>query len=72
MPVSPIGGLKAPANVQANTLSGTASAHHKHGAHALKGSFAEVATNALGTVGQAHIAVANHIHATLNTLKQGS
>jgi hypothetical protein len=79
MSVPPIGGLSAPANIEPNSISTTAQTHHKHGAHALKGSFAEVASNALGTVGQAHLAVSNAVHtassmvhAALNNLKASS
>jgi hypothetical protein len=76
MTVPPIGGLGAAANIQPSSASTTAQTHHKHGAHALKGGFAEVASNALGTVGQAHVAASNAVHtasnmvnAALNNLK---
>jgi len=43
-----IGALGAASNNQASTIANTATAHHKHGAHAVKSSFATPASNALG------------------------
>jgi hypothetical protein len=69
MTVTPVGALGAAANIQTGSSSSTAATHHKHGAHALKGSFATVASNALGTIGSAHVAVSNTVQAALNNLK---
>jgi hypothetical protein len=72
MPILPLGALSAPSKIQSSDITSTSQTHHKRGAQALEGDFATVASNALSTVGQAHVAVSGIAQTVLSALKPSS
>ncbi len=72
MSMLPLGALGAPSKIQSSEITNTAQTHHKKGAQALEGDFATMASSALNTIGQAHVAISSAVQTALNTLKPGS
>jgi hypothetical protein len=69
MSVLPIGALSAPDTNPANASSSITQPHRKHGVQSLTGNFALAASNALGAIGSARVAVSNTVQAALGNLK---